>query len=102
MNIEKHLQTSGPYFLGKFTHIDINLMCCFHRLSDVRLEKILEIDELPNLNKYWKLLKKRESYKEGILDFYGEKEKADIEELFGSNVSMHLEPLTKMIKNYYA
>jgi glutathione S-transferase len=100
MDIEKNLESSGPYFLGKFSHIDINLMCCFHRLSDVRLEKILEIEELPNIKKYWELLKSRESYKKGILDFYGEKENGDIEEVFGPNVSMHLEPLTSMIKNY--
>ena len=100
MDIEKNLEVSGPYFLGKFSHIDINLMCCFHRLSDVRLEKILEIEELPNIKKYWELLKSRESYKKGILDFYGEKENGDIEEVFGSNVSMHLEPLKSMIKKY--
>ena len=99
-DIEKNLEDSGPYFLGKFSHIDINLMCCFHRLSDVRLEKILEIEELPNIKKYWELLKNRESYKKGILDFYGEKENGDIEEVFGSNVSMHLEPLKSMIKKY--
>ena len=59
MDIEKNLENSGPYFLGKFSHIDINLMCCFHRLSDVRLEKILEIEELPNIKKYWELIKKQ-------------------------------------------
>ena len=78
MDIEKNLENSGPYFLGKFSHIDINLMCCFHRLTDVKLEKILEIEELPNIKKYWELLKSRESYKKGILDFFGEKENGDI------------------------
>ena len=103
MDIEKNLESSGPYFLGKFSHIDINLMCCFHRLSDVRLEKILEIEELPNVKKYWELLKTRESYKKGILDFYGEKENGDLEELFGNTTnSIHLKPLTQMIKNYKA
>ena len=100
LDIEKHLENSGPYFLGKFSHIDINLMCCFHRLSDVKLEKILEIDELPNIKKYWELLKSRESYKKGVLEFYGDKEYGDIKELFGSNTSMHLIPLKKMIKNF--
>ena len=83
MDIEKNLENSGPYFLGKFSHIDINLMCCFHRLTDVKLEKILEIEELPNIKKYWELLKSRESYKKGILDFFGEKENGDIESVFG-------------------
>ena len=100
IEIEKNLENSGPYFLGKFSHIDINLMCCFHRLTDVKLEKILEIEELPNIKKYWELLKSRESYKKGILDFFGEKENGDIESVFGKKDSMHLEPLTKMIKNY--
>ena len=103
MDIEKNLESSGPYFLGKFSHIDINLMCCFHRLSDVRLEKILEIEELPNVKKYWELLKTRESYKKGILDFYGEKENGDLEEVFGNTTnSIHLKPLTQMIKNFKA
>ena len=100
IEIEKNLENSGPYFLGKFSHIDINLMCCFHRLTDVKLEKILEIEELPNIKKYWELLKSRESYKKGILDFFGEKENGDIESVFGKKNSMHLEPLTQMIKNY--
>ena len=100
MDIEKNLENSGPYFLGKFSHIDINLMCCFHRLSDVRLEKLLEIEELPNIKKYWELLKSRDSYQKCILDFYGEKEYGDIEEVFGQNVSMHLEPIKSIIKNY--
>ena len=100
LDIEKHLENSGSYFLGKFSHIDINLMCCFHRLTDVRLEKILETDELPNVKNYWKLLKSRKSYQTCILDFYGEKENGDIKEVFGSNVSMHLEPLKSMIKKY--
>ena len=100
MDIEKNLENSGPYFLGKFSHIDINLMCCFHRLSDVRLEKLLEIRELPNIKKYWELLKSRDSYQKCILDFYGEKEYGDIEEVFGKSVSMHLEPIKSIIKNY--
>ena len=100
IEIERNLENSGPYFLGKFSHIDINLMCCFHRLTDVKLDKILEIEELPNIKKYWELLKSRESYKKGILDFFGEKENGDIESVFGKKDSMHLEPLTQMIKNY--
>ena len=100
IEIERNLENSGPYFLGKFSHIDINLMCCFHRLTDVKLDKILEIEELPNIKKYWELLKSRESYKKGILDFFGEKENGDIESVFGKKDSMHLEPLTQMIKNF--
>ena len=99
IDIEKDLETSGPYFLGEFTHIDINLMCCFHRLTDIKLEKILELDDLPNLAAYWKLLKKRESYQKAILNFYGPKEKNDILSVFGENDSMHLKPLIEMVKN---
>ena len=100
IQIERNLENSGPYFLGKFSHIDINLMCCFHRLTDVKLDKILEIEELPNIKKYWELLKSRESYKKGILDFFGEKENGDIESVFGKEDSMHLKPLIRMIRNY--
>ena len=100
IEIERNLENSGPYFLGKFSHIDINLMCCFHRLTDVKLDKILEIEELPNIKKYWELLKSRESYKKGILDFFGEKENGDIESVFGKEDSMHLKPLIRMIRNY--
>ncbi len=100
MEIEKNLAQSGPYFLGKFSHIDINLMCCFHRLEDVRLGKLLELEKLPNISNYWKLLKSRKSFKDGILDFYGEKEKSDIDNVFGSNDSMHLEKLIKVISSY--
>ena len=100
MDIEQNLENTGPYFLGKFSHIDINLMCCFHRLTDGKLEKILEIEELPNIKKYWELLKSRESYKKGILDFFGEKENGAIESVFGKKNSMHLDPLTQRIKNY--
>ena len=100
IEIERNLENSGPYFLGKFSHIDINLMCCFHKLTDVKLDKILEIEELPNIKKYWELLKSRESYKKGILDFFGEKENGDIESVFGKEDSMHFKPLIRMIRNY--
>ena len=73
MEIESNLAKSGPFFLGKFSHIDINLMCCFHRLTDVKLDKLLDLDELPNLSKYWKLLKGRDSYKIGVLNFLAKK-----------------------------
>ena len=100
MEIETNLAKSGPFFLGKFSHIDINLMCCFHRLTDVKLDKLLDLDELPNLSKYWKLLKGRDSYKIGILNFLGDKEYGDINNVFGKEDSMHLKPLIRMIKNY--
>ena len=99
MEIEANLAKSGPFFLGKFSHIDINLMCCFHRLTDVKLDKLLDLEELPNLSKYWKLLKGRDSYKIGILNFLGDKEYGDINSVFGKEDSMHLKPLIKMIKD---
>ena len=100
VEIEANLAKSGPFFLGKFSHIDINLMCCFHRLTDVKLDKLLDSENLPHLSKYWKLLKSRESYKTGILNFFGDKEYGDIKSVFGKEDSMHLKPLIKMIKNY--
>lgn len=100
VEIEANLAKSGPFFLGKFSHIDINLMCCFHRLTDVKLDKLLDSENLPHLSKYWKLLKSRESYKTGILNFFGDKEHGDIKSVFGKEDSMHLNPLIRMIKNY--
>lgn len=100
VEIEANLAKSGPFFLGKFSHIDINLMCCFHRLTDVKLDKLLDSENLPHLSKYWKLLKSRESYKTGILNFFGDKEYNDIDSVFGKKDSMHLNPLIRMIKNY--
>jgi len=100
VEIEANLAKSGPFFLGKFSHIDINLMCCFHRLTDVKLDKLLESENLPHLSKYWKLLKGRESYKTGILNFLGDKEYGDIKSVFGKEDSMHLNPLIRMIKKY--
>jgi len=100
VEIEANLAKSGPFFLGKFSHIDINLMCCFHRLTDVKLNKLLDSENLPHLSKYWKLLKGRESYKTGILNFLGDKEYGDIKSVFGKEDSMHLNPLIRMIKNY--
>ena len=100
VEIEANLAKSGPFFLGKFSHIDINLMCCFHRLTDVKLNKLLDSENLPHLSKYWKLLKSRESYKTGILNFLGDKEYDDIKSVFGKEDSMHLIPLIRMIKNY--
>ena len=49
--IENQLKDRGPYFFGPFTHVDINLMCCFQRLMDVRLGEVLKIDELTNITK---------------------------------------------------
>ena len=98
VEIEANLAKSGPFFLGKFSHIDINLMCCFHRLTDVKLDKLLESENLPHLSKYWKSLKSRESYKTGILNFFGDKEYNDIDSVFGKKDSMHLNPLIRMIK----
>jgi len=98
VEIEANLAKSGPFFLGKFSHIDINLMCCFHRLTDVKLDNLLDSENLPHLSKYWKLLKSRESYKTGILNFFGDKEYNDIDSVFGKKDSMHLNPLIRMIK----
>jgi hypothetical protein len=78
--------------------VDINLMCCFQRLIDVRLGELLEIEELTNISRYWDLLKSRDSYKAGILNFYGDKENNDIDEVFGKKESEHLEPLIELIK----
>ena len=97
--IEAELEKNQPYFIGPFSHVDVNLMACFHRLTDIKLEEILEMDEFPKVSQYWRLLKSRDSYKEGILDFYGEKEHGDIKDVFKKKRSEHLEPLKELIRN---
>ena len=71
-------------------------MCCFHRLVDMRLDSILEMDEFPKIGNYWNKLKNRSSYQKGIINF------SDHEELlsqsFPNDINPHLEKLKDKIK----
>ena len=95
LELEKNLP-SDEYLFGDFSHADINLMCCFYRLQDLRLDPILEMPELPRINSYWQKLKNRESYTKGILEFKDHEEKLD--EIFANGINPHTKNLKEKIK----
>ena len=95
LELENNLP-DDEFLFGDFSHADINLMCCFYRLQDLRLDSILEMPELPKINSYWQNLKARDSYKKGILNFKDHEEKLD--EIFLNKENPHLEKLKKRIK----
>ena len=59
LELENNLPEDG-FLFGDFSHADINLMCCFYRLQDLRLDSVLEMTELPKINAYWQNLKARD------------------------------------------
>ena len=95
LELENNLPEDG-FLFGDFSHADINLMCCFYRLQDLRLDSVLEMTELPKINAYWQNLKARDSYKKGILDFKDHEEK--LNEIFSNKDNPHLEKLKDKIK----
>ena len=95
LELENNLP-DDEFLFGDFSHADINLMCCFYRLQDLRLDSILEMPELPKINSYWQNLKARDSFKKGILNFKDHEEKLD--EIFLNKENPHLEKLKKRIK----
>ena len=95
LELENNLPEDG-FLFGDFSHADINLMCCFYRLKDLRLDSVLEMSELPKINAYWQNLKARDSYKKGILDFKDHEEK--LNEIFSNKDNPHLEKLKDKIK----
>tara|TARA_E500000178_G_C16559765_1_gene546785 strand:- start:250 stop:612 length:363 start_codon:yes stop_codon:yes gene_type:complete len=84
------------YLFGDFNHADINLMCCFYRMVDLKLDSILEMSELPKINAYWNRLKKRPSFQKGILDFRDHEDA--LEKAFSNNINPHLEILKSKIR----
>lgn len=95
LELESNLPEDG-FLFGDFSHADINLMCCFYRLQDLRLDSVLEMSELPKINAYWKNLKSRDSFKKGILDFKDHEEK--LNQIFLNKDNPHLEKLKDKIK----
>ena len=72
-------------------------MCIFHRLVDLKLESSILTDNTPNLASYWKVLQHRNSYKKGILDYYGEKEQNTVREFYQDKESPFIEKIIKEI-----
>ena len=98
LELEKNL-SGDEYLFGDFSHADINLMCCFYRLQDLRLDAILEMPELPRINSYWQKLKSRESFTKGILEFKDHEEK--LNQIFSKDQNPHLEILKEKIRESF-
>ena len=71
-------------------------MCVFNRLTDLGLEKTVSY-KTPFIYKYWNNLKSRKSYKDGILDYYTDKEKELLTEFYQNNDSSVLEAIIEEI-----
>ena len=91
LNFEEKLSEDNTYFKNKFSHIDINMMCVFNRLEDLKLGKTIETSKTPLLLKYWNNLKKRESYQRGILNYYTDKEHSVIKDFYKDKPSPYLD-----------
>ena len=91
LNFEEKLSEDNTYFKNKFSHIDINMMCVFNRLEDLKLGKTIETSKTPLLLKYWNNLKKRESYQRGILNYYTDKEHNVIKDFYKDKPSPYLD-----------
>lgn len=91
LKFEEKLSEDNTYFTNKFSHIDINMMCVFNRLEDLKLGKTIETSKTPLLLKYWNNLKKRESYQRGILNYYTDKEHSVIKDFYKDKPSPYLD-----------
>ena len=96
LKLEKLFSDGRTFFYDTFSHVDINLMCVFNRLTDLGLEKTVSY-KTPFIYKYWNNLKSRKSYKDGILDYYTDKEKELLTEFYQNNDSSVLEAIIEEI-----
>ena len=96
LKLEKLFSDGRTFFYDTFSHVDINLMCVFNRLTDLGLEKTVSY-KTPFIYKYWNNLKSRKSYKDGILDYYTDKEKELLTEFYKNNDSSVLEAIIEEI-----
>ena len=96
LKLEKLFSDGRTFFYDTFSHVDINLMCVFNRLTDLGLEKTVSY-KTPFIFKYWNNLKSRKSYKDGILDYYTDKEKELLTEFYQNNDSSVLEAIIEEI-----
>ncbi len=93
LKFEKYLSKDNSYFYKNFSHIDINMMCLFNRLNDLKLIECLNTSKTPLMNNYWMNLQKRDSYKNCVLDYYTDKELNVIDEFFQNKQSPFLDPI---------
>ena len=97
INLENILSDENEFFYGDFSHVDINMMCLFHRLKDLQLEDALYTNRTPLIKNYWESLKNRESYKMGILDYYSDKEYKILHEFYKNQSSIFLKPIIEKL-----
>ena len=88
LNFENRLSKDNKYFYKTFSHIDINMMCLFNRLKDLQLENCLITDKTPLIKRYWNHLQERDSYEDGILNYYTEKEFSIIKDFYQNKSSI--------------
>ena len=96
LKLEKLFSDGRTFFYNTFSHVDINLMCVFNRLIDLGLEETVSY-KTPLIYKYWENLKSRKSYKDGILEYYTDKEKELLSEFYKNNDSSVLEAIIEEI-----
>ena len=96
IKLEKLFSDGRSFFYNTFSHVDINLMCVFNRLVDLGLEETVS-HKTPFIYKYWEKLKSRNSYQNGILNYYTDKEKKLLSEFYKNNDSSVLKAILEQI-----
>ena len=96
LKLEKLFSDGRTFIYNTFSHVDINLMCVFNRLIDLGLEETVSY-KTPFISKYWENLKSRKSYKEGILNYYTDKENELLSEFYRNNNSFVLKAIIEEI-----
>ena len=96
VKLEKLFSDGRNFFYDTFSHVDINLMCVFNRLVDLGLEETVS-HKTPFIYEYWKKLRSRNSYHNGILDYYTDKEKKLLSEFYKNNDSLLLKAILEQI-----
>ena len=96
IKLEKLFSDGRSFFYNTFSHVDINLMCVFNRLVDLGLEETVSY-KTPFIYEYWEKLKSRNSYQNGILNYYTDKEKKLLSEFYRNNDSSVLKAILEQI-----
>ena len=96
IKLEKLFSDGRYFFYNTFSHVDINLMCVFNRLVDLGLEETVS-HKTPSIYEYWENLKSRNSYQNGILNYYTDKEKKLLGEFYKNNDSSVLKAILEQI-----
>ena len=96
IKLEKLFSDGRNFFYNTFSHVDINLMCVFNRLVDLGLEETIS-HKTPSIYEYWENLKSRNSYQNGILNYYTDKEKKLLNEFYKNNDTSVLKAILEQI-----